>query len=289
MSISGGIKFFDINYAYSPLLASYAATNAGSGANDGNEQLSRNPYIYYNAGVSTDIIEVFFTMTFSSARTLNRIFMLGINFKDFTVEYWNGSAWVNFTNVITQLSSTPVTGIDYASFATDFLYAEFDSISTTSVRWRCLTTQTVNANKQINKFIATFELGTLLGFPTIDLSHSNNANVQQSQSGYASINKRFKIANLNLGFNAYPVQADIDLLLTLFERSDPFLVWLCGGNFGTTYFRFSQLGYRLKDLYLMDCIGDLGANYYANIFVNAPVTAMSFTEAIYQTPATVTV
>ncbi len=276
--INGGIKFFDKSYN---LYSDGSSITATSGNTSAKLCIDKNFYTVWQSVGSNDATTETLEITFPSSKTINRVILQKHNFKSYTVKYWNGASYVDFTNVISILNSTPTTGISESLYSLDTSYYEFDSVSTTKIEITTTLAQTVNAQKYLTQFIATQELGTLEGFPVITTaSHSQNERTQTTLSGKMNIEKSYRTFQLSLDFNAYPSQNDIDLITELFERVEGFNVWICGGKFGSTYYRFTQLGYNLRDIYFMQTMGDLSTLYHANIFTNAPNTRISFVESI---------
>jgi len=81
---------------------------------------------------------------------------------------------------------------------------------------------------------------------------------------------------MDINLNTYPGQADIDLLDSLHDRDVPFIVWANGGN--PSGFRFSQRGWRLKDVYQMQTLGGASNGYANNIFIMGVDADYSFVE-----------
>lgn len=87
-------------------------------------------------------IEVdFFEGTVAIARTFDTIILINHNLKNYTVDYWNGTAWVNI--ITTTADVTPV--------AT--LYNSFGSIGATKIRIVMNSTQTANLEKVIGEIV----------------------------------------------------------------------------------------------------------------------------------------
>lgn len=274
--ISGGIKFFDKSLC---LGVDGSTATASTGNSSAPFALDKNFYSVWQSVGSSDATTETLTITFPTSKTFTRLFLQKHNFKSYTVKYWNGASYVDFTNVVSIDVPTPVTGIAETLYANNTSYYEFDSVSSTKIQITATLTQTVNAEKYLSQAIVTTELGTFQGYPQISsFNHSANMRTQTGLSGKMNVEKSYRTANLNLDFNFYPGQADIDLIQTLYDRIDGFLVWPCGGRYGSTYFRFSQLGYKLEDLFFMQTVGDLPTMYGANIFTNAVNTRLSLVE-----------
>lgn len=276
MSITGGIKFFEKSQNLS---VDGSSATGSTGNSSANLAIDKNVYTVWQTVGSNDATTETFTVVMPSVKNISRIFLQKHNFKNYTVKYWNGATYVDFTNVTSLDSSTPVTGIAETVYARATSYYECDLISTDRLRVSITLTQVANAEKYLSQLIGCTELGTFEGFPEIaNFSHDANERVQTGLSGKSNIEKSYRVASLALGFNFYPGQNDINLIQTLFDRVEGFNVWVCGGRFGNAYFRFTQLGYNLEDLFFMQTLGSLSTIYGSNIYTNAVVTSLNFKE-----------
>ncbi|MFA5114376.1 MAG: hypothetical protein WC529_08850 [Candidatus Margulisiibacteriota bacterium] len=95
---------------------------------------------------TTETIEV----VWAAARTISAISLLTHNFKQFTVQYWNGSAYVDF--------STPINETVNAEANNLFT---FTAVSTLKVKISAVTTIVANAQKYIGEFLAYNEYFSL--------------------------------------------------------------------------------------------------------------------------------
>ncbi len=123
------------------------------------------------------------------------------------------------------------------------------------------------------------------GFPEVNsLDFDRNAKVNRTLGGKYSVQKGDETMGFTLSFKRYPVsttyQADFDLILSLQDSEDPFLVWLCGGRRGTSYFRYTIRGFRLKDLVQMQITKPMKLEYVENIYVNPLNASINLEESI---------
>lgn len=274
MSMTGGISFYDKNKA---LFADGATCVASSNTADQNLILGTNKYFRWQSSGSNDATTETLTITLPVATAISRIFLVGMNFKAFQIQYDNGSP-ADFTGV-TGLDSYSDSEIDVTLFDRTTAYFQFDSVTTDTIIITVDTTQTVNAEKYLNQFIATNELGTLVGFPGMSgIGLDRNDRSEKSITGRYHIEKSYESTEFDLSLKTYPVQADIDLLDDLHDREDPFLVWLCGGK--PDQFTYTQRGFRVQDVYQMKVDRGLKNGYYQNIYVAGVNQAYSFKEVV---------
>lgn len=272
MSMTGGISFFEKSKA---LYAGGSSCVASSNTADQNLFLGQNKYFKWKSSGSDDMTTETLTITLAESVAINRIFLLGINFKAFQIQYGAGS---DFSNV-TGLDSYSGSAIDVSDYAGDAAYFEFDEVTTDTIIITIDTTQTADAEKEIVQFIATNEIGTLTGFPTITGGAADRTERRAvSVSGRSHIEKGYESFSFSLELSSYNVQADLDVLEGLHDRNEPFLVWLCGGK--PTNFRFKQRGFRVGDVYQMQTVGEMTSGYYRNIYPAGVEKRYRFEEAI---------
>lgn len=271
MSITGGIKFFEKSKC---LLDDGATAEVTTGEVVQDFLIDKNPITFWNSVGSTDLITEDIIIRFTED-TINRIFLQDHNFKQYTIKYWDtgSSTYIDFTSVV-GIDGSLIGGISETTFAQNTSYYEFASVTTTRIKVSVLKTQIANDEKYISQIIATEELGTLTGYPAINnMKHSRNTISVEMLSGKMKITKGYESFTCKLKFDKYPssLSTDLDLIGTLFDSQDPFLVWLCGGRYSTTYFKYTLRGFRLKDIYQCQIAGDMPVEYYKDVYV-LPVT-----------------
>lgn len=280
MSITGGVKLFNRNQAFG-VDGSTIVASTGNGASD--LALDRNPNTYWRSVGSNDVTVETLTITFPTTVTFNRILLMDHNWKQFTVKYDVASVWTNFTNVVGLDGA--LGSISETVFADDTAYYEAASVSTTKIQITVTKTQIANAEKYISQIVVTDELGTLMGYPKIEgLAIQRTEKVTKTISGKIISQKSSKTFKTSLNFSTYPVTStytpDLDLMATLFDRDTNFIIWLCGGRRGTNYFKYTTPGFRLKDIFEVQTVGDFSPSYLDNVYINPVNLVMQFQEAV---------
>lgn len=282
MAITGGIKFFDISQN---LFEDGTTATATSGEFAISRALDRNPITKWRSVGSSDSSTETITVTFPDSVPIDRILLVDHNFKQFQVKYDLSGVYTDFTNVV-GIDGALGGGISETNFADDTAYYEFDSVTTPSIQITIDTTQSVDAEKFISQIISTTEIGTLQGFPLVTgITPTRNQRNRQVLSGRTIVQKSEETISFNLDFSNYAVSnsiyhADLDLAMTLFDREDNFLVWLCGGRRGSNYFKYTLRGFRLKDIYQMQTVNDYELSYRDNVYVNPVSLAINLEEAV---------
>lgn len=265
--ITGGVKFFEPNQN---LAVNGASISASSGNTSAVYALDRNPFTYWRSVSSNDLTTETIEVDLPSVVSINRLLFLDLNWKQFTVKYDLSGVWTDFTSV-SGLDGSLAGGISETTFHDNTAYYEFAPVSTGKIQIQILKTQVVDQDKYVAQIISTTEIGTLLGFPKIKpIGLSRNERSAQALSGRYIIQKSDESASFQISFENYtPAQAyngDLDLTMTLFDRDDPFIVWLCGGRRGTNYFNYTLRGFRLLDAYTMQINRPFDLSYDTSVY-----------------------
>jgi hypothetical protein len=278
MAILGGIKFF----SRSQNLASDGATIlASSGDASSIRSIDRNPITYWRSVSSNDLTTETITVTFSESKTIDRLLLVDHNWKAFNVKYFSLGSYVHFSSVFGLDGSQ--SNITETTFADNTAYYEFASVATTSIQITITSTQVANAEKYISQIISTLELGTLQGYPRIaNLSLDRNARVKEMLSGRTLTLKSEQSFEVTLEFKDYPARlsSDIDLMQSLYEIEENFIIWLCGGRRTSTYFKKILPGFRLKDVFQVQTSTPFKPSYSDNIYTSQVNFVMKFTEEV---------
>lgn len=279
MAITGHHKFFEKSKC---LLKDGATITASTGQPSADGALDQNADTVWRSSGSNDLTTEELVIEFEEA-TFDRLFLVRTNFKNFNVQYYSGGSWTHFASVVGLDGSKA--NITETAFADTTAYYEFTEVTTTKIRIQVLSTQTVNAEKYVSQVIATAELGTLAGWPRIkNVEQNRNNRVVKTLSGKFSIQKSIEVASFDMEFKDYPgvvtYSVDIDLMLELHDLEDPFLVWLCGGKRGTSFFRYTHRGWRLQDVYQMQVSKALNLGYGGGSYSNGLNTKVEFEEVI---------
>lgn len=273
MTISGGIKVFDKSRA---LIKDGASVVASSGDASADLALSMNRNVRWDSVGSDDTTAETFVITMASV-AIDRIFIVDHNLKDFSITYGAGaSSFANVAGIDGALGG----GIVETVFAQDTAYYEFDSVTTTQINITATKTQTVDAEKHMTLVAVTTEIGTFVGFPLTKPKIKANSKIAKTQNG------KFKTQKGNETFQCgleveYSEEADITILNTLYEKQEPFLIWLSGGKFGSSNFSVTNFkSWRLKDLYQVQSFGDMESEFANNVYVGSPMTSLKVREEI---------
>jgi len=271
MTISGGIKVLEKS---SSLFKDGGNATASSADGSIDNILSMNRFTRWDSVGSDDTTAETITITFAST-TINRIFIVDHNLKDFAITYGAGAS--SFANVVGVDGSK--SGIVETVFAENTSYYEFDSVTTTQINITATKTQSVDAQKYITIFVTTDEIGTFEGF--VDVKPATDANEKRSQvlTGKYITQKNFETFQAQLKLQ-HTEQGDINIIESMYESQDPFLIWLCGGKYGTDNFSVDFKNWRLKDLYQVQTYNNIKTTWRNNSYIGSPITSIKFAEEV---------
>jgi len=266
MAVTGGIKFFNKNKIAD------GSTVASSGTSSSKFILDLDVDTYWTSLGSSDGVSEEITITTSKSQSIDRILLLDHNFKTYNVKYYDGSSYVDFSNVI-GIGGVTSSTINETNFSQDSSYYEFTEVSTTSIRITVSHTQIPNQDKYLNQAIASTEVGTFVGYPNVNsITVDRNNKVKKTIGGRFSVQKGNKTFGFDIRFKNYPASdiynVDIDLALSLFETEEPFIIYACGGRYESQHFTKAIPGFRLKDAFLMQINQAYKLRYLKNIYVN---------------------
>lgn len=183
-------------------------------------------------------------------KPINTILIIKHNFKSYTVQYWNGTTYVDFS-----------TAIDVTGNTAETKYHTFTEVTTTKVKLVVRGTMVVDDDKFCYQFIASKSIGRLNGFPTIKGTKlSRNRLRSKMLSGKENIREQVGFFSCTIEWKILSDTTDIATVESLFRSNEGFLVWLCGGS--ETQFRTGAEGYRLEDIYLCKCTNEYQPEIY---------------------------
>jgi hypothetical protein len=189
------------------------------------------------AWVTTDSVDADNTtleVDFGDLQLIDKIILVLHNFKAYTVQYWNGSAYVNF--------STPINVSGNTESTTSH---SFTAVETTKVKLIITGTMTANEDKYLYQFIASQVIGQFEGWPVMqDATISKNKRVSKMLSGKTDIANNLGAYSARVRIKVTSSAADRALVESLFNNSEGFLFWPCGGD--EDQFSYANQGYRLR-------------------------------------------
>lgn len=247
-----GIKFFRKNFLDitnenpSITVTDGVATDAGNDFVD--LMRNRNNNSGWATTDSSDAGTTTMVVQFGETRSFSDILLVGHNFKNYTLKYYDGSAYQNFSTAVAPTDNTAST-----------TYHTFTEVSSTALQLKINGTQTPNQDKYLKQFIVTELLGTLDFEPEVQPQWDRDRKVTKFISGKNFVAKSVGGFNCRIRMKNAGNSSSFSLIESLFETYEGFLVWLCGGD--TTQFEHVRQGYRLEDIFLMDIVNEYSPEF----------------------------
>lgn len=273
MPNTGRVKFFE----RSKLIPMTADVVGSSGGVSVNSLLSFDRGSYWQSDDTSDSIASELSFSFSPLVNISRLIIVDTNIRDVKIEFD-----MTLSNIV-DIDNLRVSSLSPYRNRNPIIYLEFDPIDIVSLRLIAMNTQTPNQRKYIRQVIATNEIGIFQGFPEVSSYNANqNTIVHRASTGVKHIVKQIKtIDTFNLRFKHYPEAEDISLSNKLFdwpERS--FILWPCGGGYGSDHFLFESEGWRLQDIYNVQTTGRKSQKWWRNFYKSGAETSLRMVEVI---------
>lgn len=207
---------------------------------------------------SDDLTTEYIEITFDSSQTINRIMILNCNWKQFQIKYDLAGVYTDFTNVYSKKTDTsPVSLISVTTNSDVARYFEFDSVTTTKVRFYIDKTIVANAEKYAYEIYVGYEIGTFIADLTskpndysVTNSYKRAQYLEKSNGGMIKIERADKYqAKVNL--KQIWDSTDLIILQTMFDYGEC-VIYPCGAYDQYTYER----GWRIQDAYHVLVKGD---------------------------------
>lgn len=185
---------------------------------------------------------------------IDTIVLIKHNFKAFTIQYWNGAAYTDFSTAINETINTDETS-----------YFTFTEVSTSKLRLIITGTQTADEDKELYQMLALETEGQLTAWPQIKTPrHAGERKTTTMLSGKRNITEQIGRFSCQLRVDYWKDDTDLLLIERLYFNRRPMLMWLCGGD--ESQFRTSRVGFRLEDFYLVRPTNDYTPKWYGDVY-----------------------
>jgi hypothetical protein len=217
---------------------------------------------------SVDADQPTLTIDMADERPITDILLVKHNFKSFTVKYWDGSSFVDFSPAINETTNTDETS-----------HFEVEQVETTKIQLQVNGTMTPDEDKILYQLIATRRIGQLAGWPVIKKPvHSTNAKKSTMLSGKTFVARNLGAFSCELAVAEWRNSADLEIVEELYENTEGFLVWLSGGS--EDQFSSTRKGYRLEDVYLMKCLDDYSPEFVSGQYKRGLAISIKLGEVV---------
>jgi hypothetical protein len=260
------ILFFEKNYGD---LQNPNATATASQASDFADfpRNRKNTSAWITTG-SVDLDATTYEYDFSDEEDVDQIILLKHNFKSYTVKYWDGSLYQDFSPAISETTNTA-----------ENTHYNVTQVSTTKVQITINGTFVADSDKNLGQFIVTKRLGRLNAWPEIKKpTISRNRVVNNMLSGKASVVENVGQYSADLSIQVWSDDGDLTLIENLYDRFNGFLFWPCGGD--ETQFSTIRQGYRIEDIFLCKFVDENVPEYLRGIYKSGIVVKIKLRESV---------
>lgn len=217
---------------------------------------------------STDAANTQLDIDLGEDEFLTDIILVKHNWKSYTIQYYNGSTYVNFSTVIAPTNDTAET-----------THYNFTRLETSRIRIIILGTQTANDDKELFQLIITDRIGQLAGWPEISgVEFDTTKKITKMLSGKINMVESFESFGFGLSLPVYSNDTDLDIFQSVYDRRKGVLVWLCGGS--ESQFKTIRKGYRLEDIFLVRPTNDYNSELYKGQYKSGVKVNLQFKECI---------
>jgi hypothetical protein len=217
---------------------------------------------------SNDAANTTLEFNLGGTQNIDRIFLVDHNFKAYTLKYWNGTSWADFTSAISETTNTETTN-----------YYSFTQVSTTKVQLIITGTQVADADKIMRQVIICESLGQFNGWPIIrNPKLSTNKQINRMLSGKINLIESIQTFSTTLEVKILSDSDDLDLIETIYELRDGALMWINANS--DSQFSSVRLGYRKKDIYLVRPTTDYTPEFYKGLYKSGIKFKMKVEEII---------
>lgn len=200
--------------------------------------------------------------------TVNTIILVGLNWGDYSIQYFNGSTYVDFSTVINESGNIA-----------ENKRHQFDSVDIQQIKIIITGTQTVDVDKILKQLIITEELGKFEGWPEIKKpTHSTNKRRTKMLSGKANMTESVGAFSCTLAVKNWKSDEDLTILEEIYSSFEGVLLQLNG--FDEAQFSSKRIGYRNEDIFLMKPSDSYRPEWVGGLYVTGMKISMKLEEVI---------
>ena len=242
------------------------ATNTGSAYTS--HMTNRNNRSGWMTTGSTDAANTELLIELGENRAITDILLIGHNLKAYTIQYWDGSIYTDFSTAISETTNTE-DNTDY----------NFTSVSSSKIKLIITGCMTADDDKKITQLIISDRLGQLSAYPIIKSPRlSQNRKRLKMLSGKSFVVETVGDFSSKLSVKNWNTDADLSLLENIYFDSQSVLMWPCGGD--ETQFSHVRQGYRKEDIYLIRPADEWNPEWYDGLYKTGMRISVNFVEVI---------
>jgi len=217
---------------------------------------------------STDAANTSIEMDMADSESIDHIILISHNFKNYTIQKWNGSAYEDFSPAIAVTNGT----------ATNTQHT-FTEVATSKIKIVITACQVTDDDKVLKQMIVSKLKRQFTAFPEVsDMKHDSNRTVSKMLSGKNNFIAQVGSTSVTLSLDYWSNDSDLIALEQIFLDRLPVLVWVCGGD--ETQFKFRRVGYRMEDIYLMRPSNDYSPQWFKSVYTTGIKLKVNFVEVV---------
>jgi hypothetical protein len=183
---------------------------------------------------------------FNDFREFDSIMLVLHNFKDFTIEWFDGAVWTLLETVTDNDKSTN--------------YFEYDNlIEAAGIRVIVQATQTPDSDKFMRQFIVTEKIGDFEIEPLLRVEIDKQRKTSPYLSGRRFVSSQVGGISIRMSQNGVFRENDLAIIERLYDFFQGFLVSVSGGDIDQ--YETLRFGYRPEDIYYMQCANEYEPNW----------------------------
>lgn len=212
---------------------------------------------------SSDSVVTQIELSIGDVKEIDTIILIDHNLKNYTIEFFNEitEVWTLIKTVTNDLNFNSTHSLIRP------IGSDEDYLFTSRVRLKIQATQSVNAQKRINRVVLTRKLGSFETWPEIsNLVVDTGRTAKKSLSGKVALTQTVGAVRFTLKAKDLRSVSDIDLIERLYRQVEGFQVSLSGGD--DSQFITRVTGYRAEDLYLMHFAKSYSPEFVKGVYIN---------------------
>lgn len=221
----------------------------------------------WNTTGSSDLATTILSFEFVGEKQVDHLCFLNINFKSFTLEYFNGVAY--------ELLDTQT---DFSNDYYQYIFPELTKIST--VRLTITSTQVEDDQKKIGRIFFSRLLGQLNGWPIIKGDFDSDIQVTKTLSGKSHVVSNNAGFKYGIRIKVTSNQEDNTLIenLLFYQSQVGFFSQISGGS--DSQFAVKLRGFSSNYILKVKPIKDYSPEYYKGLYMSGAVYSADFVEVI---------
>lgn len=223
---------------------------------------------------STDAALTTLVVDWMDGRDVDSIVLIRHNFKSYTIKYWDGNSWEDFSTPI-DVTDSQMIGDD------DTVVHDFDKLEIQRIQIVVRETKIPNHDKRLFQLLVTEKIGQgqLNGWPIIASPVvSANKKVTKMLSGKVSVTDSLGFFTFTLKVDSWRDENDLSMVESVLFKRRGVLMWLCGGD--EEQFSTKRIGYRKEDFYLVRPVTEYSPEWRQGFYWSGLGIDITFTEAI---------